>query len=40
VEWHMIQWTYQMEVEWQIWYIQHIRWKWNDIWYSQHIRWK
>jgi hypothetical protein len=25
--------TYQMEVEWQIWYSQHIRWKWND-WYG------
>jgi hypothetical protein len=32
--------TYQMEVEWQIWYSQHIRWKWNDIWYSQPIKWK
>jgi TRAP-type mannitol/chloroaromatic compound transport system permease small subunit len=30
VEWHMIQSTYQIEVEWQIWYSQHIRWKWND----------
>jgi hypothetical protein len=26
----MIHSTYQMEVEWQIWYTQHIRWKWND----------
>jgi hypothetical protein len=26
----MVHSTYQMEVEWQIWYSQHIRWKWND----------
>jgi hypothetical protein len=26
----MIHSTYQMEVEWQIWYSQHITWKWND----------
>jgi hypothetical protein len=30
---HLIYWvqsTYQMKVEWQIWYTQHNRWKWND----------
>jgi hypothetical protein len=36
----MIHSIYQMEVEWQIRYSQHIRWKWNDIYDSQHIIWK